>query len=80
MTRPAILDKKVVRELKALATSDDPYDTITGTTMCAEDFYEGPEHIRLLPCTNNCCVQVRAGLTEHSATTQRRTKTTIWRV
>lgn len=47
MTRPAILDKKVVRELKALASPDDPYETITGTTMCAEDFYEGPEHIIL---------------------------------
>lgn len=45
VTRPAILDKKVVRELKALATSDDPYDTITGTTMCAEDFYEGQGRI-----------------------------------
>lgn len=39
--RPAKLDKKLVRELLALGDKDDPYDTITGTTMCALDFYEG---------------------------------------
>lgn len=39
--RPAILDKRLVRELKSLATHDDPYDTITGKTMCTYDFYEG---------------------------------------
>lgn len=77
MTRPAILDKKIVRELKALASPDDPYETTVGTTMCAEDFYEGSEYIFFwLSCTNNVH-QVRVGLTEHSATTQRRTKTTI---
>ncbi|XP_056640793.1 uridine phosphorylase 1 isoform X2 [Diorhabda carinulata] len=41
MRRPAKLDKKLVRELKALANPDDPYDTVSGTTMCADDFYEG---------------------------------------
>ncbi|XP_058830389.1 uridine phosphorylase 1 isoform X1 [Topomyia yanbarensis] len=39
--RPAILDKRLVRELKSLASPDDPYDTITGKTMCTSDFYEG---------------------------------------
>ncbi|XP_074039227.1 uridine phosphorylase 1 isoform X1 [Leptinotarsa decemlineata] len=39
--RPTRLDKKLVRELKALADPEDPYDTVTGTTMCADDFYEG---------------------------------------
>lgn len=39
--RPGILDKKLVRELKALAHADDPYDTITGKTLCTSDFYEG---------------------------------------
>lgn len=39
--RPSKLDKRLVRELKALADPEDPYDTITGTTMCANDFYEG---------------------------------------
>nr|CAH7730796.1 unnamed protein product [Callosobruchus chinensis] len=39
--RPAKLDKRLVNELKALAHSDDPYDTVTGTTMCTTDFYEG---------------------------------------
>ncbi|KAL1506161.1 hypothetical protein ABEB36_005574 [Hypothenemus hampei] len=43
--RPAILDKKLARELKALASVDDPYDTTVGTTMCAEDFYEGQGRI-----------------------------------
>lgn len=43
MKRPAILDKKIVKELKALASPDDPYETIVGTTMCAEDFYEGQD-------------------------------------
>ncbi|KAG5878431.1 hypothetical protein JTB14_026304 [Gonioctena quinquepunctata] len=39
--RPARLDKKLVKELKALADAEDPYDTVSGTTMCADDFYEG---------------------------------------
>jgi len=39
--RPAKLDKKLVRELKALADREDPYDTVTGKTMCTSDFYEG---------------------------------------
>lgn len=43
--RPAKLDKKLVRELKALATPDDPYETVTATTLCAEDFYEGQGRI-----------------------------------
>uniref|UniRef100_T1PEU7 Phosphorylase n=1 Tax=Musca domestica TaxID=7370 RepID=T1PEU7_MUSDO len=39
--RPAKLDKKLARELKALASPDDPYDTIIGKTLCTNDFYEG---------------------------------------
>lgn len=40
-SRPARLDKKLARELKALSTAEDPYDTIIGKTMCTYDFYEG---------------------------------------
>lgn len=44
--RPAKLDRKLVRELKALAEPEDPYETVVGTTMCAIDFYEGKwEHL-----------------------------------
>ncbi|XP_055851087.1 uridine phosphorylase 1-like isoform X1 [Episyrphus balteatus] len=39
--RPAKLDRKVARELKALASADDPYDTVIGKTLCTNDFYEG---------------------------------------
>ncbi|XP_058985603.1 uridine phosphorylase 1-like [Musca domestica] len=39
--RPAKLDKKLARELKALASPDEPYDTIIGKTLCTNDFYEG---------------------------------------
>ncbi|KRF83442.1 uridine phosphorylase 1 isoform X1 [Drosophila virilis] len=39
--RPAKLDKKLARELKSLASADDPYDTIIGKTLCTNDFYEG---------------------------------------
>lgn len=40
--RPAKLDKKLARELKALSDPEtDPYDTVTGKTMCTYDFYEG---------------------------------------
>lgn len=39
--RKALLDKKLVRELKALHLQDDPYDTVTGKTLCTMDFYEG---------------------------------------
>lgn len=42
MQRPAKMDKKLVRELKNLADPNmDPYDTVSGKTMCADDFYEG---------------------------------------
>lgn len=40
-SRPARLDKKLARELKALSTAEDPYDTMIGKTMCTYDFYEG---------------------------------------
>ncbi|XP_031633001.1 uridine phosphorylase 1-like isoform X1 [Contarinia nasturtii] len=40
--RPAKLDKKLARELKSLCDpANDPYDTVIGKTMCANDFYEG---------------------------------------
>jgi len=39
--RPAKLDKKLAQELKSLEDRDDPYDTVIGKTMCADDFYEG---------------------------------------
>ncbi|KAL5283743.1 UPP1.2 family protein [Megaselia abdita] len=39
--RPAKLDKKLARELKALSGDEDPYDTIIGKTLCTNDFYEG---------------------------------------
>ncbi|XP_011312955.1 uridine phosphorylase 1 isoform X1 [Fopius arisanus] len=39
--RPAKLDKKLAMELLALASNEDPYDTVTGKTMCTSDFYEG---------------------------------------
>lgn len=42
INRPAKLDKKLGRELKALAVpTEDPYDTVIGKTMCTHDFYEG---------------------------------------
>lgn len=41
ISRPAKLDRKLVRELKAMADPDDPYETVTGKTMCTYDFYEG---------------------------------------
>lgn len=44
--RPAKLDKKLARELKALADPTiDPYDTVIGKTMCTHDFYEGKQRI-----------------------------------
>lgn len=39
--RPAKLDRRLIRELKILADPEEPYETVTGTTMCASDFYEG---------------------------------------
>lgn len=36
------MDKKLARELKGLADpTEDPYDTVSGKTMCTYDFYEG---------------------------------------
>lgn len=40
--RPAKLDQKLVREFMALADpTQDAYDTVSGKTMCTNDFYEG---------------------------------------
>lgn len=40
--RPSKLDKKLAHELKSLSDPDiDPFDTVIGKTMCADDFYEG---------------------------------------
>lgn len=42
VNRPAKLDRKLARELKALSDpTQDPYDTVIGKTMCTHDFYEG---------------------------------------
>ena len=44
--RPAKLDQKLSRELLALADpTQDAYDTVTGKTMCTNDFYEGEKEI-----------------------------------
>ena len=39
--RPARLDRTLARELQSLSEPDDPYETVTGKTMCTYDFYEG---------------------------------------
>jgi len=39
--RPAKLDKKLIKEMLALRSNEDPYDTVVGKTMCTTDFYEG---------------------------------------
>ncbi|XP_037091590.1 uridine phosphorylase 1-like [Pollicipes pollicipes] len=39
--RPALLDKGLAAELKALSTPDDQWQTFVGKTMCTTDFYEG---------------------------------------
>ncbi len=39
--RSAQLDGDLARELQALSTQDDPYETHVGKTMCTYDFYEG---------------------------------------
>lgn len=43
--RPARLDRTLARELQALSEPDDPYETVTGRTMCTYDFYEGQGRI-----------------------------------
>lgn len=43
--KPAKLDKKLARELLALASTDDPYDTVIGKTLCTDDFYEGQARV-----------------------------------
>lgn len=50
-SRPARLDKKLARELKALASNEDPYDTLIGKTMCTYDFYEGGFSLRVFNAT-----------------------------
>ncbi|KFM57843.1 Uridine phosphorylase 2, partial [Stegodyphus mimosarum] len=40
--RPAVLDKELAAELKAIADSEFPdYHAVVGKTMCTYDFYEG---------------------------------------
>lgn len=51
--RPAKLDRKLTHELKSLEDRDDPYDTVIGKTMCADDFYEGN-------CKHKCTLNISA--------------------
>jgi len=39
--RPGRLDRTLARELQSLSEPEDPYETVTGKTMCTYDFYEG---------------------------------------
>lgn len=39
--RPALLDKKLAKELQDLAGEHDPFTVHVGKTMCTYDFYEG---------------------------------------
>uniref|UniRef100_A0A2M4BPI6 Uridine phosphorylase n=1 Tax=Anopheles marajoara TaxID=58244 RepID=A0A2M4BPI6_9DIPT len=39
--RPALLDRRLAHHLVGLKSPDDPYEAITGKTMCTYDFYEG---------------------------------------
>lgn len=41
LIRPCIFDKKLVNELESLGDSNDAYKIVSGTTLCAIDFYEG---------------------------------------
>jgi len=48
VSRPTTLDKSLIDELMScLRPSQDQFDVITATTMCALDFYEGTSNIRL---------------------------------
>ncbi|OWF54927.1 Uridine phosphorylase 1 [Mizuhopecten yessoensis] len=38
--RPAIVDEDLIRDLEACGRDDDDFQTVKGTTMCTEDFYE----------------------------------------
>lgn len=37
----AKVDGKVVDDLMACSTNEDKFKAVKGTTMCADDFYEG---------------------------------------
>jgi uridine phosphorylase len=41
VSRPAIMDKDLARELKELSDASDGFQTVLGKTMCAHDYYEG---------------------------------------
>ena len=39
--RPAPVDRTLANELHACAKDTDDFNTVLGTTLCADDFYEG---------------------------------------
>ncbi|XP_044761571.1 uridine phosphorylase 1-like [Coccinella septempunctata] len=39
--RPATFNMELIEQLKSCVDPNDSYETVTGTTMCANDFYEG---------------------------------------
>lgn len=41
LRRPCIFDKALAQDLKSLSNANDDFQIVTGTTMCALDFYEG---------------------------------------
>lgn len=57
VSRQAILDEKLAKELKELADPTNDYETFNGKTMCASDFYEG-NHNSLTNQLNNLLNQI----------------------
>ncbi|KAL3836951.1 hypothetical protein ACJMK2_022353 [Sinanodonta woodiana] len=45
VARPAVVDKEFAKEIYQFADSSDKFKTVLGTTLCADDFYEGQGRI-----------------------------------
>ena len=43
--RPAVVDTTLVEELANCGLNSDNFKTVKGTTLCADDFYEGNSNI-----------------------------------
>ena len=41
ISRPAVVDQGLVERLLDCAQNTDKFQTVRGTTLCADDFYEG---------------------------------------
>ena len=65
VAREAPVDQELAQELYACAKEADPFKTVLGTTLCADDFYEGNRKKFKFKCNNNVLLRKQVRCTNN---------------